>query len=202
MKKEKKKTAQKKNTGGLLFSAVLVTAFMICSYFFMKMIDTVNKAWLESLLCILVFVVFGLFLFYATRVGDGKQVVRFSPATLIVMDLPALYIILAAMISSLPLSSEIVSCAPIIYLASIVLGYGIPYTFVSGYEIDNSSSADTVKEAADEELDDDEKFVVESSNNGEIVIKEDDDEDEIVNTEAQQYADAESKAEAEAEEKE
>lgn len=184
MKKENKKNARKKNTGGLIFSAVLITAFVVCSYFFMGMIDKVNQAWLQSLLCILVFVVFGLFLFYATRIGDGKQIVRFSPATLILMDLPSLYIILAAMISELPFSAEIVSCAPIIYLASVVLGYGIPYTFVSGYEIDSPN--------AEQEIDDDnnEDFVVESEGSGEIVIKEDD--EESISKETYDETDAES----------
>lgn len=175
MKNNKNKPTRSKNTGGLIFSAILVTAFVICSYFFMGMIDKVGQAWLRSLLCILVFVLFGLFLFYATRVGDGKQVVRFSPATLIIMDLPALYIILAAMISQLPFSSEIVSCAPIIYLASIVLGYGIPYTFLSGYEIDNPDSVQEKSDSIDDEINDDE-FTVESEGSGEIVIKDDDDE--------------------------
>lgn len=190
MKKENKKNARKKDTGSLIFSAILVTAFMVCSYFFMGMIDGVNQAWLKSLLCILVFVVFGLFLFYATRVGDGKQVVRFSPATLILMDLPALYIILAAMISELPFSTEIVSCSPIIYLASIVLGYGIPYTFVSGYEID----APSAKAETDDDDNDEEDFVVESEGSGEIVIKEDDDEEDIQKeTSTEAYSDSEEK---------
>lgn len=176
MKKENKKNTRKKNTGNLIFSAVLVTAFVLCSYFFMGMIDKLNQAWLKSLLCIVVFVLFGLFLFYATRVGDGKQVVRFSPATLILMDLPALYIILAAMISELPFSAEITSCAPVIYLASVVFGYGVPYTFVSGYEIDTPNPEEIDEETGEEELGD--NFVVESEGESEIVINEDDDESE------------------------
>lgn len=178
MKNNKNKPTRHKNTSGLIFSAVLVTAFVICTYFFMDMIDKVGQMWLRSLLCIVVFVLFGLFLFYATRIGDGKQVVRFSPATLIIMDLPALYIILAAMISQLPFSSEIVSCAPIIYLASIVLGYGIPYTFLSGYEIDNSDSVQETANEIDDEINNDE-FTVESEGSGEVVIKDEDDESEI-----------------------
>lgn len=196
MKSNKNKPARKKNTGSLIFSAILVTAFVICSYFFMSMIDKLGQGWLQSLLCIAVFVVFGLFLFYATRVGDGKQVVRFSPATLIIMDLPALYIILAAMINQLPFSTEIVSCAPIIYLASIVLGYGIPYTFLSGYEIDVFED-ETTFDDIEEEINDD-KFIVESEGSGEIVIK--DDNDEEINLENPSAS--EEKTEAEGEEKE
>lgn len=183
MKNNKNKPTRKKNTGGLIFSAILVTAFVICSYFFMSMIDKVNQAWLRALLCIVVFVLFGLFLFYATRVGDGKQVVRFSPATLIIMDLPALYIILAAMISQLPFSAEIVSCSPIIYLASIVLGYGIPYTFLSGYEIENSDSIQENVNEIDDEINDD-KFTVETEGEGEVVINDDDEYEEDINADA------------------
>lgn len=178
LKNKKNKSTRKKNTGGLVFSAILITAFVVCSYFFMSMIDKVGQAWLRALLCIVVFVLFGLFLFYATRVGDGKQVIRFSPATLIIMDLPALYIVLAAMISQLPFSAEIVSCSPIIYLASIVLGYGIPYTFISGYEIDNSDSVQQDTNVIDDEINDDD-FTVESEGSGEVVINDDDDEDAI-----------------------
>ena len=166
LKNNKNKSTRKKNTGGLVFSAILITAFVVCSYFFMSMIDKVGQAWLRA------------FLFYATRVGDGKQVIRFSPATLIIMDLPALYIILAAMISQLPFSAEIVSCSPIIYLASIVLGYGIPYTFISGYEIDNSDSVQQDTNVIDDEINDDD-FTVESEGSGEVVINDDDDEDAI-----------------------
>lgn len=181
LKNNKNKSTRKKNTGGLIFSAILVTAFVICSYFFMNMIDKVGQVWLRALLCIIVFVLFGLFLFYATRVGDGKQVIRFSPATLIIMDLPALYIILAALISQLPLSAEIVSCSPIIYLASIVLGYGIPYTFLSGYEIDNSDSVQQDTNTIDDEINDDE-FTVESDGSSEVVIHDDDDD---INTDSE-----------------
>lgn len=86
MKNNKNKSTRKKNTGGLVFSAILITAFVVCSYFFMSMIDKVGQAWLRALLCIVVFVLFGLFLFYATRVGDGKQVIKiFSWQLLIIM---------------------------------------------------------------------------------------------------------------------
>lgn len=186
MKNNKNKPAGKRNTGSLIFSAILVTAFMVCSYFFMGMIDKVNQAWLRSLLCIVVFVVFGLFLFYATRVGDGKQVARFSLATLIIMDLPALYVILATMISQLPLSAEIVSCSPIIYIASIVLGYGIPYTFLSGYEIESNQAEEKTDSIEDEINDDD--FTVESEGSGEVVIDDNDDE---INTDTPDTEDGE-----------
>lgn len=176
MKDKTNKPKRRKNTSGLIFSAILVTAFVICSYFFMSMINKVDQSWLKALLCIAVFTVFGLFLFYATRVGDGKQVVRFSPATLIIMDLPALYIILAVFISALPFSEEITSCAPLIYLAAVTFGYGVPYTFLSGYEIDDSEISGESSDEADESGEDEEEFVVEAEGSGEVVIPEDEDE--------------------------
>ncbi|MDD6489679.1 MAG: hypothetical protein PUG48_07690 [Clostridia bacterium] len=127
---------KKNNTSNLVFSAFLVIAFVICAYFFSGIVTTstgMNDT-VKTLLMALIFVVFGLFLFYATRVGDGKQVKRFSLATLIIMDIPALYIIIASAAQGLPFSSQIASCPTIIYLAAVTLGYGIPYTFLSGYE--------------------------------------------------------------------
>lgn len=130
------KDKKNKNTSNLVFSAFLVIAFVICAYFFSGIVTTstgMNDT-VKTLLMALIFVVFGLFLFYATRVGDGKQVKRFSLATLIIMDIPALYIIIASAAQGLPFSKEIASCPTIIYLAAVTLGYGIPYTFLSGYE--------------------------------------------------------------------
>lgn len=170
-----KKSKKNQKTASLAFSALLVSAFVICSYFFMGMIDKVQNSVLQSLLCILVFVVFGLFLFYATRVGDGKQVVRFSISTLIIMDLPALYIILASVLSFLPFSENITSCAPIIYLASIVLGYGIPYTFLSGFELEaTDSDEETDDETSDDgETNDDSDFEEESESVEESEVLDD-----------------------------
>lgn len=127
---------KRKDTSNLIFSAFLITAFVICSYFFNGMIQdsiNLNTVW-KTLFQLLIFLIFGLLLFYATRIGDGKQVKRFSLSTLILMDLPALYIIVASVWSVLPFHTEIAQCTPIMYLAAVVLGYGIPYTFLSGYE--------------------------------------------------------------------
>ena len=128
----------KKNTSNLIFSAFLVIAYIICTFFFVGLIksSTALSETLKSLLVTAVFVIFGLILFYATRVGDGKQIRRFSLSTLIIMDLPAIYIILASVASGLPFSTEIASCPEVVYFAGVALGYGIPYTFLSGYEID------------------------------------------------------------------
>lgn len=128
----------KKNTSNLIFSAFLVIAYIICTFFFVGLIksSTALSETVKSLLVTAVFVIFGLILFYATRVGDGKQIRRFSLSTLIIMDLPAIYIILASVASGLPFSTEIASCPEVVYFAGVALGYGIPYTFLSGYEID------------------------------------------------------------------
>ena len=60
----------------LLFSAFLVTAFMVCAGFFLGMInDSFSQdAVKRTLFVSLIFALFGGLLFYATRVGDGKQV--------------------------------------------------------------------------------------------------------------------------------
>ncbi|MGN1457662.1 MAG: hypothetical protein ACI4XP_06880 [Acutalibacteraceae bacterium] len=130
------KDKKNKNTSNLIFSAFLVIAFVICAYFFSGIVTTstgMNDT-VKTLLMALIFVIFGLFLFYATRIGDGRQVKRFSLATLIIMDIPALYIIIASAAQGLPFSAQIADCPTIIYLAAVTLGYGIPYTFLSGYE--------------------------------------------------------------------
>lgn len=148
---------KKKNASNLIFSAFLVTAYVVCSYFFIGIIRNSTKmnAMLQSLLCALVFVIFGLILFYATRVGDGKQVKRFSLSALILLDLPALYIILASAAQGLPMPFDISTVPEVAYFAAVALGYGIPYTFLSGYELDPDEGAatadDTKKQAVDEE---------------------------------------------------
>ncbi len=126
----------------LLFSAFLVTAFMICSYFFTGIINDsfADNITMKQLCTAIVFVLFGLMLFYATRVGDGKQKWRFSPSTLIVMVIPALYIIIASVSPGLPYHEQITSRSELLYIAGVVLGYGIPYTFLSGYELNTSES--------------------------------------------------------------
>lgn len=143
---------KRKDTSNLIFSAFLITAFVICSYFFNLVIQdslNVDTVW-KNLLRLSIFVIFGLLLFYATRIGDGKQIKRFSISTLILMDLPALYIIVASAWDVLPFHTEIASCTAISFLAAVVLGYGIPYTFLSGYE------QELPTEEEDNDLDEDE----------------------------------------------
>lgn len=138
----------KSNKINIIFSSFLVIGYIICTYFFSSIASQVTGTW-GSVIQILIMVVFGLLLFYATRVGEGKQVKRFSLAVLLLIDVPALYIILAALIPQLPLHNLIVpqnatlammgagSSGPsiILMLACVALGYGIPYTFFAGYEM-------------------------------------------------------------------
>ena len=50
--------------------------------------------------------------------------------------LPALYVVLAAVISGMPLHEQIASRSELSCIAAAIFGYGLPYTFLSGYEID------------------------------------------------------------------
>lgn len=134
---------QNKNTKvNMFFSAFLMIAYVICAYFFSNFAMGLG-ATAGSIINILVFVIFGLLVFYATRVGDGKALKRFSLITLIVLDLPALYIIIASLATGLPFGTEIAGNPAILPLAAVALGYGIPYTFLSGFEL-VSEDADNV----------------------------------------------------------
>lgn len=136
----------KGNKINIIFSSFLVIGYIICTYFFSSLASQVSGT-LGSLIQILMLVVFGLLLFYATRVGEGRQVRRFSLAVLLLIDLPALYIILASLIAGFPFHDAIapqttfslqggaVTPSIILMMACVALGYGIPYTFLSGYEM-------------------------------------------------------------------
>ena len=76
----------KKDHLNLFFSAFLVLAFIVCAYFFSGFSSSMD-ALSGQLVMIAVYAVFGLLLFYATRVGDGKAVFRFSPLTLLFLVL-------------------------------------------------------------------------------------------------------------------
>ena len=134
------KKPTKRETLNLVLSAFLILGYIVCTYFFLTMAATAPA--LEPYIQVLVFLVFGLVVFYATRIGDGKQVKRFSLATLLILDVPALYVILASFLPNMPLHGFIANLggttalqySPLLILACIALGYGIPYTFLSGYE--------------------------------------------------------------------
>ena len=154
---------KKKDVSGLIFSAFMITAFVVCSYFFLGLID--NSTSLEQLpkqlLKILVCVIFGALLFYATRIGDGRQVKRFSVATLLLLDLPALYILLASAAQGLPFPLDLTKAPEMVILAGVALGYGIPYTFLAGYELEpdekKKETADNTEGASDEDRAEDEQ---------------------------------------------
>lgn len=130
----------------LFFSAFLVIGYIICSYFFMALTSSVSTA-MANLIQVVVFVLFGLLIFYATRVGDGIPVKRFSPIVLCVLDVPALFIIIATLAPAFPLHAALASQPVVMMFACIALGYGIPYTFLSGFEMaEETAECDTVVE--------------------------------------------------------
>lgn len=149
----------------LLLSAFLILGYIVCAYFFTSLAATLPEV-PASIVNILIFVVFGLLLFYATRVGDGKPVYRFSLFTLILVVLPALYVIIAYMVPNMPLNAQLHTFdsaygvtipfnSVVLILGSIALGYGVPYTFISGFEMieekDEIVDGGIKEELADEE---------------------------------------------------
>ena len=124
-----------KEAANMFFSAFLVFAYVVCSYFILKLSASLTNPTASNVVTIAVIVVFGVLLFYATRVGDGKQIVRFSPSVLILIVLPAAYVVSAYFALGLPLHNIIEQNTTIIYFSAVALGYGIPYTFLSGFEM-------------------------------------------------------------------
>lgn len=145
------KKPTKRETLNLVLSAFLILGYIVCTYFFLTVAASAAPQ-LEPYVQVLVFLVFGLVVFYATRIGDGKQVKRFSIATLIVLDIPALYAILAYFMPKMPLHGFIANLggttalaySPVLILACIALGYGLPYTFLSGYEEKTEDEAEAI----------------------------------------------------------
>lgn len=130
----------------LFFSSFLVIGYIICSYFFMSLTSSVSTS-VANLIEVVVFVLFGLLVFYATRVGDGIPVKRFSPIVLCILDIPALFIIIASLAPAFPLHAALASQPVVMMFACIALGYGIPYTFLSGFEmVEENDSEDTLVE--------------------------------------------------------
>ena len=136
-----------RNKFNLIFSSFLVIGYIVCTFFFSTLAGQVAGV-VGGLIRALILILFGLLIFYATRVGDGKQVKRFSLAVLLLLVLPCVYIIAASFIEFLPFHQQlafsatatetgaVVNSQPIVtMLACIALGYGIPYTFLSGYEL-------------------------------------------------------------------
>lgn len=136
----------------LFFSAFLITAFIVCANFFANFTSS-QDSMTAQLVSIAVYAVFGLLLFYATRVGDGKAIMRFSPLTLIVMVVPALFIIIASLAAFMPLHDAFAAdsgrLSLITSLAAVALGYGIPYTFFSGFELEEEETEQDGEESDD-----------------------------------------------------
>lgn len=147
-----------KNNINLFFSAFLILAYVICAYFFMQYAATLalTNTTLSAVIVSAVFVVFGLLLFCATRVGEGKTIFRFSPITLILMVLPSLYLVLISIIPQLPLGTLLESNSQVLvtYIAAVALGYGIPYTFISGFETMEETEDEVVEGGIQEDLQD------------------------------------------------
>ncbi len=140
------------DTAGLIFSAILVISYVGLSYFFLQIINdsTQMEATVKGLMRALVFLLFGLLLFYATRVGEGKQVARFSLSTLLLLDVPAVYVLLASLAPGLPMPMDLTKYTEVVYLAAAALGYALPYTFLSGYEVELSGQEEEQAETKEE----------------------------------------------------
>ena len=126
---------RKREALNMFFSAFLVIAYVICSYFITQLASSVTNQKAYSGILLGLVTLFGTLLFYATRVGDGKQVVRFSPSVLVMIVLPSVYIICAYYAVGLPFHDALQESSIVMYLSCISLGYGLPYTFTSGFEM-------------------------------------------------------------------
>ena len=193
------KKPDKRETINLFFSAFLMLAFIVCAQFFSQFAASLSVngklSTVGQLVTVLVYVVFGLLLFYATRVGDGKVVKRFSPLTLIILVIPSLFIIIAS-VASIPFFSNFVSSntgtvSVIVALAGVALGYGIPYTFISGFELKTDDEDDD--ESDDEYEDDDE--VLEGGVEADILEAQEDEEKDDDKAEDEEDAEPEEKEE-------
>ncbi len=138
----------------LFFSAFLIIAYIICGYFFVSFANTQTDELIKSLLMVVIFAVFGLLVFYATRVGEGKTVKRFSLVTLIVLDIPALLVILSYVIAGFPMHEAVADAGngAVALMAAIALGYGVPYTFISGFETVSENDENPLDKEEDKEV--------------------------------------------------
>lgn len=166
------KKPNKRDTINLFFSAFLIIAFIVCAHFFSQFTSSLTAV-VGTIISVLLYVVFGLLLFYATRVGDGKAVKRFSLVTLIILVLPSLYIIIASLAPGMPLNDVFASTnggvSMIVAFAGVALGYGIPYTFLSGFEIAEDEAEEPVAESG----------VLEGGVEAELLEGEDEEDEEV-----------------------
>ena len=138
----KKKTSKREKLN-LLFSAFLILAYIVCGYFFVQFAESLGGDIAKAAVTAAILVIFGLLVFYATRVGERKTVRRFSIFTLVLLDLPALYIIVASVFAAVPLHEQLENAPIVVYMAAMAFGYGVPYTFISGFE---AGEQETVEE--------------------------------------------------------
>lgn len=161
----------------LFFSAFLVFAYTVCTYFIDSFSSAIANEAIAAALPLILFLVFGLFLFYATRVGDGAPVYRFSWAVLVFMVLPGLYVLLATLLDVLPLHDQLVTYGGNMAKVAVTsLGYGIPFMFVSGFELDNGEvsvetqpETEEVEDETAEEIVDDTLETEETETEAEVV---------------------------------
>lgn len=178
----------------LALSAFIILAGIVCGFYFVSIADA-QSALINVAITSAVFVMFGLILFFATRVGDGKPVKRFSLITLIALDLPTLYVVLATIFSVLPLHNFILENPVIFYMSAITLGYSIPYTFYSGFEI-VAEVEETEEENQDEEVEfvpEDEDYDVEETEEfiDEDAVTEEEEEFIVEGIESENFDDSE-----------
>ena len=177
MNNQKKSMSSKMN---LLFSAFLVFAFTICSYFIDSFSVNIQNQTLRNALPIILFAVFGLFLFYATRVGDGKPVYRFSVSALLLMVLPGLLVFLAYISEGMPFHEQLVSNGEnMAKIAACAFGYGLPYMFISGFELSVDQGGDN------EAIEDESESFEDNSEDSAQDITEDEISDEQEGSEAE-----------------
>ena len=179
----------KKEHINLLFSAFLVIAFIICANFFAKSIESMSVM-AGRLVVAGVYIVFGVLLFFATRIGEGKPVMRFSPFTLCVMVVPSFFIILASLFNGMPLHGvfmpgSVYGLSVVASLASVAFGYGILYTFFSGFELQEEEEY----EDDDEDYEDDDDDVVYGETDADMTESEDYEEAEEEEEEEEEESD-------------
>lgn len=144
-----KKTNSKRDNFNLFISAFLITAYIVCAFFFIGFAKT-QTGIAQPLIVALSIILFGGILFYATRVGEGRIVTRFSIFTLLFLVVPALFLILVYVFRIMPVYSFVEDNNFIFTLACVAFGYGLPYTFISGFE----TALPETEEVAEEEFED------------------------------------------------
>ena len=120
------KKPNKKEHLNLLLSAFLILAFIVCANFFAGFTSSMPTMTAQLI----------------------NIAVRFSPLTLLILVLPSVFIIVASLAAFMPLHNVVAADAltgklsVITSLAAVAVGYGIPYSFVSGFELEGYKADD------------------------------------------------------------